>query len=148
MDKKSGRLITAILFCTAVLTAGCAHKQVVQMHALSDQEAADLWTRAETKEPVGKAVVRMDTGSDGVTTVSTTQTYALRMIGGGSNGLATVCGYSCTPRPGSGPGSCKTSGCLPSGNSCTPASCGDCTQSSPCRVESTFGIFGGNFIME
>jgi len=148
MVTKAGRLITSIFLCAAFLVAGCAHKQVAQIRALSDQEAADLWTRAETKEPVGKPVVRTVTDLDGVTTVSTTQSFMLRMKGGGSNGLATVCGYSCQPRPGSGPESCQTSGCMPSGNSCTPASCGNCAQTRPCRVESTFGTFGGTLFIQ
>lgn len=146
MAAKASRLTTVIIVCIAVLSAGCAKEKVTQIKVLSEQEAADLWSRAESNQPIGKAVVRRIPGETG-TTVVTTQAYMLRMQGGGSTGVVTACGFSCIAPAGTSPGDCKTSGCEPSGNSCTPASCGACTPSQPCKAEASFGIFGvGTFI--
>src|SRR5215813_5477230 len=139
------RLTAVVLVCTAVLSVGCAKEKAPEFRILSDQEAADLWNKAESRDRVGEAVVKKIQNDKG-TTVITTQGYTLRMPGGGSRGLVTVCGGGCTLEPGGTFGGCQHSGCMPSGNSCTPLVCsGDCRVSSPCRPEATIGI-GGAYI--
>ena len=146
MAAKAGRLVTVIIACIAVLSAGCARAKVAQVKVLSDQEFADLWNRAAGHEPVGKPVVRRMPDEKGMTTV-TTQVYMFQDPRGGRGvppgGVMVVCGFACIAPEGTKPSECKTSGCEPSGLTCTPASCGNCTLSQPCKREAGLGIFGG-----
>lgn len=133
------RLTTVILVCVAVLNTSCAmKKEAPQIRLLSEQEADDLWNKAESREPVGEPVVKTTQDKTG-TTVTSTQVYMLRMLGGGgSTALGAVCGGSC--KGGIGP-ECKTSGCMPAGRSCTPLQCsGTCTLNDACRREAIFAI--------
>jgi hypothetical protein len=143
----ASRLTLVVLVLTTTLS-GCAKKQPdPQVRLLSEQEAADLWNKAESRQPVGEAMVRRFPGEAG-THVTTTQAYALRMAnGGGAGSLVTVCGGYCqvTTQGGTTAG-CQTSGCVPSGHSCTPLVCsGNCSVSGACRAEATFGVFSGVF---
>jgi hypothetical protein len=133
------RFATMIVVCVAVLSAGCGvKKETPQIRLLSEQEADDLWNKAERREPVGEPVVKTTEDESG-TTVTSTQVYMLSMPGGGgSTGLGAVCGGSCIGGIGS---ECKTSGCMPSGRSCTPLNCsGTCTLKQACRREAIFVI--------
>ena len=141
MAAKANRFTMAILVFAVILLTGCAKEQATQIKVLSEQETADLWAKAESNQPIGKPVARTILGETG-TTVVTSQAYMLRMPGGGATGVVTVCGFSCIAPAGSKPSDCKTSGCEPSGNSCTPASCGNCTPSQPCTAQASLGIFG------
>jgi hypothetical protein len=145
MTRRAGGFSVLIVSGVAVLLIGCSREKATQIKVLSEQEAADLWSRAESNQPVGKASSRKILGDTGVTVV-TTQAYMLRMRGGGSNGIVTACGFSCIAPAGTSPKDCQTSGCEPSGNTCTPASCGSCIPSQPCKAESNWGVFGGIFI--
>jgi len=139
------RLTLVTLVCVVILLVGCAKKQPApQLRVLSEQEAADLWNKAESREPVGDPVVKTIQGDNG-TTVTTSQAYMLRRAGGGGpGGLVTVCGGSCTLNPGGTFGGCQTSGCFPAGNTCTPLVCsGSCKLASSCQAEAHFGAFGG-----
>jgi hypothetical protein len=127
-------LAALILIYAAVGLTGCQWKQAQQLRLLSDQEAADIWSRAEGYEPVGDPVVKQLPDEMGAcTTVVTNQVYMLRMPGGGRAQVMVGCGGSC--KTDGGPlGDCKTSGCLSNGRSCTPLKCsGNCTVSSACK---------------
>ena len=131
-------LTTLILISAAMGSTGCQWKHAQQVRLLSDQEAADIWSRAEAYEPVGAPVVKQlpdDTGA--CTTVVTNQVYMLTMPGGGRAQIIVACGGSCNT--GGGPlGDCKTSGCLSNGKSCTPLKCsGNCTLSRACKPETS-----------
>lgn len=132
------KLTMVTLVCVAVLSAGCARqKELPQIRALSDQEADDLWNKAERQEPVGEPVVKTTKDETGTTVIST-QMYMLRMPGGSSTGFGAVCGGSCIG--GIGP-ECKTSGCMPSGRGCTPLTCsGTCTLKQACRREAVIAL--------
>jgi hypothetical protein len=138
------RRTSLILVCAAILMTGCAKPQPApKIKVLSEQEASDLWNKAEKREPVGDPIVTTVQGDTG-TTVTSSQAYMLRGPGGGGGGLVTVCGGSCTVSAGGTLSGCQTSGCMPAGNSCTPLVCsGSCKTSSQCKAESHFGIFGG-----
>jgi hypothetical protein len=126
----------------AIFWTGCRSPQTPQVRTLSDQEAADLWNRAESREPVGEPAVRTIRSETG-TTVVTTQIYLLRMAGGRPGGqLVTACTGSCLLKPGGTFDDCKSSGCFRSANSCTPLVCsGSCTLSSACNPAQSVGIF-------
>lgn len=134
-------LTTAVLVFAALLSTACTPRQakVPQIRILTDQEAIDLWNRAESREPVGEPVVqefKKDTKDEKCTEVITTQVYMLRMPGGGSNGLGISCGGNCIATGDGTPADCKTSGCFHKGGSCTPLVCsGKCTVSKACKVE-------------
>lgn len=133
------KLTTVILVCVAVLYTSCAiRKEAPQIRLLTEQEANDLWDKAESREPVGEPVVKTTSDETG-TKVTSTQVYMLRMAGGGgSTGLGAVCGGSCSGGIGS---ECKTSGCMPTGRGCTPLTCsGTCKLKDSCRRESIFAI--------
>jgi hypothetical protein len=136
------RALAAILVCGGVVLSGCALQQQPEVKILSDEEAAELWESAEGFEPVGKPVTRQFPGTTGTIT-TTSQVYLLRMPGGRlGTSVVTVCGGSCLLKPGGTFGGCVTSGCMPSGNSCTPLVCsGTCELSSACTAQSSIGIF-------
>jgi hypothetical protein len=138
----SRRFAAACLISSVLVWAGCRGAQAPEIRALSEQEVADLWRQAESREPVGDPLVQQiptDTGA----TVITTQVFMLRRAGGGpSTQVILGCGGSCTLTPGGTFEGCKTSGCLASGDSCTPLVCsGTCTVSSPCKPLKSSGIF-------
>ena len=133
---------TVIIACATVLSVGCTTMKVPEPRALSEQESTELWSRALSYDRIGAADVRKIQGENEVTVVCT-QAYSLRAAGGGHLGTAvTVCGGSCQLKPGSTFGSCVTSGCVPSGRSCSPLVCsGGCTVASSCKAEATVGFF-------
>jgi len=131
------RLTTVILVWAAVLLAGCARQMAPEIRMLSDQEAADLWDKAESRERVGEPVVKTVQNGQ-CTTVITTQVYRL----GRSTNLIAACGGGCQVTGPGGPAGCQTSGCFSTGRGCTPLICsGNCTLSHPCKPASNFGVF-------
>ncbi len=136
------RLTTVILVWAAVLSAGCARQKAPEIRILSDQEAADLWDKAESRERVGEPVVK--TVQDGqVTRVITTQVYVLRGPGGrGSTQMVSGCGGSCQVTGTGGTSGCHTSGCLSTGKGCAPLVCsGNCTLSGECGPLTHIWVF-------
>ena len=140
-----GRSLAAVVVVSAaILGVGCRTGQTPEVRMLSEKEAADFWNRAESREPAGQSSVRKIESGTG-TVVITTQAYTLRMPGGGGGGLVTVCGGGCQAGAG-GPSGCQTSGCEPTGNSCTPLQCsGNCTLSHACKAEAWGFSSGGLF---
>ena len=137
----ASRLTALIIAFAAVIATSCKPAPMPQLHMLSDQEAADLWKQAESFEPIGKASVQRIPHEGGLTVVCG-QAYMLRMSGGrpGSQ-VVTSCGGSCKLKPGATFDDCKTSGCLASGQSCTPLNCeGGCTLSEACKPTFSFGF--------
>lgn len=138
----AGRLISVIPVVAVMLLGGCTKKEAPKMQLLSEQEAADLWNKAESRQAIGDPMIRKFQTDNG-TVVSTTQAYALRMAGGGGGSLVTVCGGSCIVEGNGSLHECQTSGCMPSGNTCTPLVCsGSCKLSNSCRAEATIGVVG------
>lgn len=137
-----GKIFTTMLVCAGVILSACANPKQPEVKILSDEEASDLWKSAESYKPVGKAITKQFPGSTGTIT-TTSQVYLLRMPGGRQGpSIVTVCGGSCQLKPGGTFGTCVTSGCLPSGNGCTPLECsGSCELSSPCTAQSSIGVF-------
>jgi len=126
--------IALILTCVTVLAVGCKPAKMPQLRPLSEQEAADLWNRARSYEPVGQPTVQKIMG-DAEVTVICAQSYALRIdTGRGPEPVITSCGGSCKLNPGAKFADCKTSGCLSTGKTCSPLKCeGGCTLSSACK---------------
>ena len=134
-------IVTTFLICACVILAGCASPKLPEVRILSDEEASELWDKAESYKPVGEAVTKTFPSSAG-TIVTTSQVYSLRMSGRPGLSVVTVCGGSCQLKPGGTFGSCVTSGCVPSGKRCTPLVCsGSCEVSKACSAESSIGIF-------
>lgn len=134
-------IITIIIACAAVLSGSCTRADTPQIRMLSEQEAADLWNSAESREPIGEATVRSFPDEGGVVTVITSQMYMLRMADGGSGQTVTSCSGSCILTPGSTFEDCKTSGCLSTGTSCTPLVCsGGCRVSRSCQAAFNYGL--------
>jgi hypothetical protein len=132
--------IALVVACAAVLAAGCATAREPQLQRLSEKEAADLWSRARSYEPVGAPAIERIEGESEVT-VLCAQVYALKMDTGKGGPIATTCGGSCKLKPGAKFSDCKTSGCLSSGRTCTPLVCeGGCTLSSACKATFVFGL--------
>jgi hypothetical protein len=147
MANRTSWVITAIIAANALLSAGCMTK-APEVRVLSDQQAADLWSRAASYQAVGAAEVRRTQTENGVN-VTCSQAYSMLMRGGGSGTTVTVCGGTCLLKSGGTFGACVTSGCMPSGGTCTPLVCsGSCTLSSSCRAEATIGVFGGGIFAE
>ena len=122
-----------MLACAFLFLSGCEKQKAPNVKILSEQEASDLWKRAESHAPVGELVVRKHRG-DGGTIKTATQVYRLKMQAGKPGvSVAASCSGSCKLTPGGTFDDCKTSGCEPSGNSCTPLSCsGTCQLSNSC----------------
>ena len=130
-----------LLVCAIVLSGSCKRAEPPQIRMLSEQEAADLWNRAESHQPMGEAVVRRFQEEGGVVTVLTSQAFMLRMGGGGTGQTVTSCSGSCILNPGATFGDCQTSGCLSTGKSCTPLVCsGGCKVSRACEAGFNFGF--------
>jgi hypothetical protein len=145
MSKIAGRLTTLAVVCFMVLSAACAREKAAEIRVLSEQEFSDLWNKATSREPVGKPVVRKISGETGTTT-TTAQAFMISNPGGGRTPTMTICGFACVAPAGTKPADCKTSGCEPSGLTCTPADCGNCTISQPCKMEVRFAASGGIFM--
>lgn len=111
-----------------------------ELKALSEAEATELRNRAESLDPVGEASVRR-IEVDNTVTVVCTQTFALRMAGGRpGGGVIDACGGSCKLKPGGTFATCKTSGCLSNGRSCSPLVCeGGCELATACKAEKSVG---------
>ena len=136
------RLVTLIIGCLVVVSSGsCKRAETRQIRIVSGQEAADLWDRAQTREPVGQAITRTFREEGGVLTVVTSQTYMLRMAGGETGGTVSSCSASCILNPGATFDDCKTSGCLSTGKTCTPVVCsGGCRVSRSCQATFDYGF--------
>ena len=102
-------VVTTFLICACVILSGCASPKPPEVRILSDEEASELWDKAESYKPVGEAVTKTFPSSAG-TIVTTSQVYSLRMSGRPGLSVVTVCGGSCQLKPGGTFGSCVTSG--------------------------------------
>src|SRR5438094_9960299 len=90
-----GRSLAALVVVSAaILGVGCRTGQTPEVRMLSEKEAADVWHRAESREPAGQPSVRKSEGGTGTVAI-TTQAYMRRMPGGGGGGLGTVCRGGC-----------------------------------------------------
>ncbi len=149
MTNMASWVSTVIIACAALFSAGCSTTaKPPEVRVLSEKQAADLWSRAASYEPMGAADVRKFQSATGVDVVGS-QAYLMRMSGGGSGTSVTVCGGSCQLTSGGTFGSCVTSGCTPTGRSCTPLVCsGSCTLSSSCQAQASLGVFGSGVFAE
>jgi hypothetical protein len=138
------RLAFVLAASMVAVSAGCRKTENTDppaLKVLSDAEAAAFWTSADSREPVGKATVRR-IEIDNTVTVVCTQAYALRIRGGGRGGVMVACGGSCKLKPGGTFGTCKTSGCLSEGTSCSELNCSDgCELATQCKPENPIGLF-------
>lgn len=138
-------LACAVSLNACVWTSPPASSPAAQtgLQALPDAEVERLWAGSASLTPVGPATVQRIPVSGGVA-VACSQTYAMRLSTGRPGSVMTSCGGSCKLKPGATFEQCRTSGCMPSGRTCTPLVCsGGCELSSACTASrgAGFAIF-------
>ncbi len=140
--------MTAIACLTAGVLAiwGCKPRTQApipppEVRMLSAADADKLFDEAEKVEAVGEVAVDSEVVGD-VTVTTTTQVFRIANRGGGTTMALGFCGGQCKVTGEGGLNGCQTSGCAPSGKSCTPLVCsGSCTIDRQCNRERTVGIF-------
>jgi hypothetical protein len=129
-----------------VILAGCAPRQsaVPEVRQLTQEETDKLFDEAKSVEAVGEAMIRSTVVGD-MTVTTTSQMLIVTRPGGGREPVLGFCGGSCKVTVEGGTlGQCKTSGCAPSGRSCTPLVCsGSCTLDRACKREPAFSFSAG-----
>ena len=136
------RLAPAMLL---VALTGCSQADTThdgEARLLSDEEALNLLENARVFQPTGEHSVNLREVGEKVA-VTCTQPFELRLQPGGPGaGGILACGGSCKLKPGAKFSDCKTSGCLRSGNTCTPLVCsGGCVLDKSCKPEREVSLF-------
>ena len=122
MKRTSVGLSLMFSICACVLLSGCAgddRGEAPEVTFISAEKAAELWETAESREPVGERAVEQLPDEYGTTVVSR-QAFRLGFPGRGPITLARCCSGSCVLTEGSTLSDCKTSGCEPSSDGCSP----------------------------
>ena len=111
-------------------------------HALSEEEALHLLENARVFQPTGEHTVNLREVGNKIA-VTCSQPFELRLQPGGPGaGGILACGGSCKLKAGAKFSDCKTSGCLRSGNTCTPLVCsGGCVLDKSCKPERGVSLF-------